>query len=159
MATLNKVFLIGNLTRDPDLRYTPKGTAVTDIGLAVNRTWKDDSGNKQEETTFVDITFFGKVAEIIDQHCSKGKQVYVEGRLQLDTWQDKDTGQSRSKLKLVGSEIQFLSPRSADDATPSGNTNYDRAQAQAQGQGRTPYPPSRGHGQPFPSRGEDDLPM
>jgi single-strand DNA-binding protein len=162
MANYNKVQLIGNLTRDPEVRYTPKGTAVVDIGLAVNRTWKDDSGQKQEETTFVDITFFGRTAEVIGEYSSKGKSVFVEGRLKLDTWEDNQTGQNRSKLKVVGDQIQFLSPRSADDATrtngPPANTNYDRAQAQVQqGQGQN-YPPSGGHGQPYPS-GEDDLPM
>jgi len=151
MPNLNKVMLIGNLTRDPEVRYTPKGTGVTDISLAVNRTWSSEDGQKQEETTFVDITFFGKTAEIIDRYCSKGKPVYVEGRLKLDTWEDKNTGQNRSKMKVVGEQIQFLSSRSADDATSSraDNTNYDRAQAQAN-QG--------GQGKPLPSNG-DDLPM
>lgn len=142
--------LIGNLTRDPEVRYTPKGTAVVDIGLAVNRTWKDDSGQKQEETTFVDITFFGRTAEVIGEYSSKGKSIYVEGRLKLDTWEDKNTGQNRFKIKVMGEQIQFLSSRSADDATlsRSNNTNYDRAQTQAnQGGQEKPFPPN---GDDFP---------
>jgi single-strand DNA-binding protein len=109
MATLNKVQLIGNLTRDPQTSKMPSGMSVTDIALATSRRRKDESGQTHEETTFVDITFFGRTAEIIDQYCSKGRQVYVEGRLKLDTWQDKATGSNRSKLKVIGTEVQFLS--------------------------------------------------
>lgn len=108
MANLNKVMLIGNLTRDPEVRYTPKGTAVTDLGLAINRTWNNDQGQKQEETTFVDVTFWGRQAELLQQYLTKGRGVYIEGRLQMDTWDDKDTGKKRSKLKIHGESFQFL---------------------------------------------------
>ncbi|MEM1084345.1 MAG: single-stranded DNA-binding protein [Verrucomicrobiota bacterium] len=108
MANLNKVMLIGNLTRDPELRYTPKGTAVADIGLAINRVWRDDQSQKHEDTTFVDVTLWGRQAELAQQYLGKGRGVYVEGRLQLDTWDDKETGQKRSKLKVVGENLQFL---------------------------------------------------
>lgn len=111
MASLNKVMLIGNLTRDPEVRYTPKGTAVTDIGLACNRVYTTDDGDKREETTFVDITLWGRQAEIAGQYMKKGRPIYVEGRLQLDTWDDKQSGQKRSKLKVVGDNFQFLGSR------------------------------------------------
>lgn len=108
MANLNKVMLIGNLTRDPELRYTPKGTAVGDLGLAVNRRVPDGNGNWTDETTFVDITVWGSNAENAQKFLSKGRGVYVEGRLQLDTWEDKQSGQKRSKLKIVAENVQFL---------------------------------------------------
>lgn len=108
MANLNKVMLIGNLTRDPELRYTPKGTPVTDIGLAINRVWTNEQGNRQEETVFVDVTLWGRQAELANQYLSKGRCAYIEGRLQMDTWDDKDTGKKRSKLKVVAEAIQFM---------------------------------------------------
>lgn len=108
MANLNKVMLIGNLTRDPELRYTPKGTAVADIGLAINRVWTNEQNQRQEETTFVDVTLWGRQAELAQQYLSKGRGAYIEGRLQMDTWDDKQTGQKRSKLKVVGENLQFL---------------------------------------------------
>jgi single-strand DNA-binding protein len=107
----NKVMLAGRLTRDPEIKYTPKGTAVADIGLAVNRTWIDDSGGKKEESNFVDVTFWGRQAEIAYEYLKKGRPVFIEGRLQLDTWEDKQTGQKRSKLKVVGEQIQLLASR------------------------------------------------
>lgn len=108
MANLNKVMLIGNLTRDPELRYTPKGTAVADIGLAVNRVWSNDQGQRQEETTFIDVTLWGRQAELAQQYLTKGRGAYIEGRLQMDTWEDKETGKKRSKLKVIGENLQFL---------------------------------------------------
>ncbi len=89
MASFNKVILLGNLTRDPEVRYTPKGTAVTDLGLAVNRTYTADNGEKREEVTFVDVTFWGRTAEVAGEYLKKGRPVFVEGRLQLDSWDDK----------------------------------------------------------------------
>lgn len=108
MANLNKVMLIGNLTRDPELRYTPKGTAVADIALAINRVWNNEQNQRQEETTFVDITLWGRQAELAQQYLTKGRGAYIEGRLQMDTWDDKQTGQKRSKLKVVAESLQFL---------------------------------------------------
>ena len=108
MANLNKVLLMGNLTKDPELRYTPKGTAVGDLGLAVNRRVKDSNDNWTDETTFVDITVWGNTAENAQKYLSKGRGVFVEGRLQLDTWEDKTSGQKRSKLKIVAETLQFL---------------------------------------------------
>jgi single-strand DNA-binding protein len=111
MANLNRVLLIGNLTRDPEVRYTPKGTAVTDIGIAVNRIYSGDDGEKKEETTFVDVTLWGRQAEVAQEYLKKGRQVFIEGRLQLDTWDDKQTGQKRSRLRVVAENMQMLGSR------------------------------------------------
>ena len=111
MASLNKVMLIGNLTRDPEIRHTPKGTAVAELGLAVNRRYTAENGERREETTFVDVTLWGRTAEVAKEYLQKGRSVYIEGRLQLDSWDDKTTGQKRSKLKIVGEEMQMLGSR------------------------------------------------
>lgn len=108
MANFNKVFLMGNLTRDPELRYTPKGQAVVKLGLAVNRRYTTESGEQREEVTFVDIDAWGKQAETIAQYCKKGRPLFVEGRLKLDQWDDKNTGQKRSALRVVLEGFQFV---------------------------------------------------
>ncbi|MBX9742019.1 MAG: single-stranded DNA-binding protein [Chthoniobacterales bacterium] len=111
MANLNKVQLIGNITRDPEVKYTPKGTAVTDLGLAINRFYSTDNGEKREEVTFVDVTLWGRQAEIAGEYCKKGRSIYIEGRLQLDSWEDKVSGQKRNKLRVIGENIQLLGSR------------------------------------------------
>ena len=111
MASFNKVLLLGNLTRDPEVRYTPKGSAVADLGLAVNRTYTTEGGEKREEVTFVDVTFWGRTAEVAGEYLKKGRSVFIEGRLQLDTWDDKQSGQKRSKLKVIGEMMQMLGSR------------------------------------------------
>ncbi len=108
MASFNKVILVGNLTRDPELRYTPKGTAIAKLGLAVNRTWRSETGEQREEVAFIDVDAFGKQAETIGQYLKKGSPLLVEGRLRLDQWDDKQTGQKRSKLGVVLEGFQFL---------------------------------------------------
>lgn len=108
MASLNKVMLIGNLTRDPEVRYTPKGSAVCDMAIAVNRRYLTESGERQEEVTYLDIVLWGKQAELAGQFLAKGRSVFIEGRLQMDTWEDKATGQKRSKIKIVAENMQFL---------------------------------------------------
>jgi single-strand DNA-binding protein len=108
MANFNKVILAGNLTRDPELRYTPKGTAIAKIGLAINRKWRSESGEMKEETTFVDVSAFGKTAETIGQYLKKGRPVLMEGRLRYETWDDKTSGQKRSKLGVVMESFQFI---------------------------------------------------
>src|ERR1043165_9244428 len=111
-ANFNKVILLGNLTRDPQVRYIPSGTAVAEIGLAVNRYWFDKQSNsRKEETTFVDVTLWGRQAEVAGEYLSKGRPVLIEGRLQLDTWEDKQSGQKRSKLRVVGEQMQMLGSR------------------------------------------------
>src|ERR1700761_1703038 len=108
MASFNKVILVGNLTRDPELRYTPKGTAVAKVGLAVNRNWTSETGEKKEEVTFVDVDIFGRTAENVSQYMRKGRPILIEGRLRLDQWDDKQTGQKRSRLGVVAETVQFL---------------------------------------------------
>lgn len=108
MASFNKVILVGNLTRDPELRYTPKGTAIAKIGLAVNRVWTNEAGEKKEEVTFVDVDIFGRTAENVGQYMRKGRPILIEGRLRLDQWDDKQTGQKKSKLGVVAETVQFL---------------------------------------------------
>lgn len=115
MPSVNKVILIGNVTRDPEMKYTPKGTAICDIGLALNHTYKTDSGEKREEVTFVDVTLWGRTAEVAGEFLKKGRPVYIEGRIQMDTWDDKPTGKKRSKLKITGESLQLLGSR---DETP-----------------------------------------
>ena len=113
MASYNRVILMGNLTRDPEVRYIPSGTAVSEIGLAVNRTWFDKQSNsREEETTFVDVTLWGREAEVAGEYLSKGRPVLIEGRLQLDSWEDKQTGQRRNKLRVVCERMQMLGSRS-----------------------------------------------
>jgi single-strand DNA-binding protein len=111
MASFNKVILLGNLTRDPEVRYTPKGSAVCDLGIAVNRSYTLDSGEKREEVTFVDVVLWARLAEIAGEYLKKGRPVFIEGRLQLDTWDDKQSGQKRSKLRVIGETMQLLGGR------------------------------------------------
>jgi|SRR5580658_5670802 len=108
MASFNKVILAGNLTRDPELRYTPKGTAIARLGIACNRKWKSETGEMKEEVTFVDVDAFGKQAETIGQYLKKGRPILIEGRLRYDTWEDKQSGQKKSKLGVVLETFQFL---------------------------------------------------
>lgn len=108
MASFNKVILAGNLTRDPELRYTPNGKAIAKFALAVNRNWTTETGEKKEEVTFIDIDAFGRQAEVISQFMKKGRPLLVEGRLKLDQWDDKQTGQKRSRLGVVLESFSFL---------------------------------------------------
>ena len=117
MATYNKVLLMGNLTRDPELKQTPSNQSVAQIGLALNRKFKDREGNMREETTYVDCEAWGRTAEVMAQYLSKGKPVFVEGRLKLDQWQDKD-GNNRSKLKVVIESFQFIDSKGGQSSTP-----------------------------------------
>jgi len=120
MASFNKVILLGNLTRDPEVRYTPKGSAVCDLGLAVNRNYTLDNGEKREEVTFVDVVLWARLAEIAGEYLKKGRPVFIEGRLQLDTWDDKQSGQKRSKLRVIGETMQLLGSR------PGGSSSRKR---------------------------------
>jgi single-strand DNA-binding protein len=115
MANFNKVILAGNLTRDPELRYTPKGMAIAKITLAINRSWKSETGEMKEEVTFVDVDAFGRTAENIGQYFKKGRPILVEGRLKYDTWEDKQTNQKRSKLGVVLETFQFLDSKGSGD--------------------------------------------
>ncbi|MCC5021613.1 MAG: single-stranded DNA-binding protein [Candidatus Synoicihabitans palmerolidicus] len=111
MVNLNRVLLIGNLTRDPELRVTPKGNSICQFGLAVNRTFKDGAGQPREETTFIDVEAWGRQGEVISKYCTKGRPLFVEGRLRFDQWDDKTTGQKRSRLSVVLENFQFIGGR------------------------------------------------
>jgi single-strand DNA-binding protein len=119
MANFNRVILAGNLTRDPELRYTPKGVAIAKITLAINRTWKNETGETKEEVTFVDVDAFGRQAEVVGQYMKKGRPFLVEGRLKLDQWEDKNTHQKQSKLKVVLEGFSFIDAKGADSGAPS----------------------------------------
>jgi len=121
MSGFNRVILSGNLTRQPELRYTAKGTATTTAGLAVNRRWRDDSGADKEEVTFVDVQCWGKLAENVCQYLNKGSRALVEGRLKLDSWEEE--GQKRQKLIVVAETVQFL-----DSASTSAGRNQNAPQ-------------------------------
>ena len=156
MANLNKVMLIGNLTRDPELRYTPSGKAVADISLAINRVWSNEQGQKQEETIFVDVTLWGRQAELAQQYLTKGRGVYIEGRLQMDTWDDKETGKKRSRLKVVGDNLQFL-PDGRGGSPQGGNAGPQRSSSAPQ---RSSAPPQGASAAPHDEfQEEDDIPF
>lgn len=160
MPNLNKVMLMGNLTRDPEIKYTPKGTAIADIGLAVNRNYTTDSGEKREEVTFVDVTLWGRVAEIVGEYCKKGRPLFVEGRLQLDTWDDKATGQKRSKLKIVGENIQLLGSREGGGGGGEGGGSAPSGEHRsAPQQRRAPATPPRPPADPDLDVQADDVPF
>lgn len=127
MANLNRVTLIGNLTRDVELKYTGKGTAIADLSIAINRKWKDDSGQQKEETTFVDLTAFGKTAELAGQYLAKGSSCYFEGRLNLETWEDKTTQQKRTKMKVIIENMQFLGGKKESGNTPQSAAKSGKA--------------------------------
>ncbi len=111
MASVNKVILVGNLGRDPEVRYMPDGSAIANISVATTDTWKDKSGVKQEKTEWHRVSFFGKTAEVAGQYLKKGSQVYLEGRIQTRKWQDKETGQDRFSTEIVGDRMQMLGGR------------------------------------------------
>ena len=119
MANFNKVILAGNLTRDPELRYTPKGTANASFGLAINRKWKSETGEAKEEVTFVDIEVWDRQAEVIAQYFKKGRPILVEGRLKFDQWEDKNTHQKQSKLKVRLESFSFIDTNRGDTAVPA----------------------------------------
>jgi len=121
MASLNKVFLMGNLTRDPDLRFLPSGQAVCEVGLAVNRRYLGSNGQEVEEPCFVDVVIWGKTAENVKQYLEKGSQILVEGRLQFDQWEDRNGGGKRSRLRVVSEQIQFLSRRAGAPGAEADN--------------------------------------
>ena len=150
MASFNKVILLGNLTRDPEVRYTPKGTAVTELGMAVNRVYTAENGEKREETTFVDVTLWGRTAEIAGEYLKKGRPVLIEGRLQLDTWDDKQSGQKRSKLKVVGEGLQLIGSRPGGGGGGGGNEEGSGAP-----RSNKPAPPKAVPSEP----GDDDIPF
>ncbi len=131
MADLNKVFLMGRLTFDPELRRTPSGSAVTELRLATTRTWAGRDGERREETLFIDVTVWERQAETCCQYLRKGSAVHVEGSLKMDTWDDKTTGEKRSKIKVQADRVQFLDSRRADGAGGPGGMGGDDEMAPA----------------------------
>ncbi len=148
---INKVILVGNLGRDPEIRYVPNGSAVANLNIATSESWKDKAtGEKQERTEWHRVVFFGKLAEIANEYLKKGAQIYVEGRLQTRKWQDK-SGQDRYTTEIIGSELQMLGGRGAGmtDAPPEGA--YEPAAAAS----RPESPPAPAKGDDF----DDDIPF
>src|SRR3954463_11434740 len=115
MNGFNKVMLMGNVTRDPQLKYLPSQTPVAEFGLAVNRRYRTAQGEDREEVAFIEMSAFGKQAEVINQYCQKGKPLFIEGRLKYDQWDDKETGQKRSKLSVILESFQFIGSRDNSD--------------------------------------------
>jgi single-strand DNA-binding protein len=152
MASFNKVILVGNLTRDPEVRYTPKGMAIAKLGLAVNRTWRTETGESKEEVTFVDVDAFGKQAETIAQYMRKGNPMLIEGRLRLDQWDDKQTGQKRSRLGVVLEGFQFLGGARPEGAPEGGARRAAPAAAAGTAAAQPPAPDG-------PPPEEDDVPF
>ncbi|HZV34376.1 MAG TPA: single-stranded DNA-binding protein [Verrucomicrobiae bacterium] len=147
MASYNKVILIGNLTRDPELRYTPKGMAIAKLGIAVNRTWRNEAGESKEEVTFIDVDAFGRQAETLAQYLKKGSPLMIEGRLKLDQWDDKQTGQKRSKMGVVLEGFQFLG---------GGKGGGEAAGSDAAPRARPATPAAKGESSDEPPMPEDD---
>ena len=154
MASFNKVILLGNLTRDPEVRYTPKGSAVCDLGIAVNRVYTTDSGENREEVTYVDVVLWARLTEIAGEYLKKGRPVFIEGRLQMDTWDDKQSGQKRTKLRVVGESMQLLGSRPVGGGAAAETAGEDR-QTTAGGKASTPPPKSAGQTEPD----EDEIPF
>jgi single-strand DNA-binding protein len=147
MASLNKVLLIGNLTRDPQLKYLPSNMAVCDFGLAMNRRWRDKDGNQKEEVCFVDVSAFGKQAELINQYMAKGRSIFVEGHLRLESWTGQD-GQKRSKHSVTVDNFQFIGarPEQGGGGAPGapGGAPYERSAPPSGGYNRS-SPPAGGY--------------
>lgn len=157
MASFNKVIIAGNLTRDPELRYTPKGTAVAKISMALNRRFKGEDNQQREEVTYVDVDAFGKQAETIGQYCKKGAGLLVEGRLKLDQWDDKQTGQKRSRLGVVLEGFTFLGGREqSQDGAPAPAPTPRPARTFNE---RSPTAPVSGEDGPPPPPEDDDVPF
>jgi single-strand DNA-binding protein len=169
MPNLNRVLLMGNLTRDPELRYTPNNTPVCSFGVAINRKWRSQDGQQNEETTFVDCEAWARTAEVINQYLGKGKPIFIEGRLRLDQWQDKDGG-NRSKLKVVVESFEFIDSRGdgggggaggAGGSRGGGQDNYPSSGSrnQSRGGGGSNQPSNAPMPDPHEAVGEDDIPF
>ena len=175
MANLNKVMIIGNLTADPEVRTTPRGTSLTELRLAVNRVSSGpNDGERREETTFLDVTCWGRTGEIAAQYLAKGRPVFIEGRLQMDTWEDKQTGQKRSRIRIIAENLQLLGGRGDG---PQGGGGYQSGGYQQQPQrnygggyqqgGADPYAqqqpaynrPQQPAPAPMPMEEDDDIPF
>ncbi|MEI8294260.1 MAG: single-stranded DNA-binding protein [bacterium] len=157
MANVNKVILIGNVTRDPEVKFTSKGSAVTDIGLAINRNYTLDNGEKREETTYVDVELWGRLAEIAGEYAKKGRPIYIEGRLRMDTWEDKASGQKRSRMKVVGENLQLLGTRTGG-SSPTGGSEHESYESSAPAARRPATQPAQRQAPSSPEP-DDDIPF
>lgn len=163
MASVNKVILIGNLGAAPDLKYLPSGQAVCELRLACNETWLDKAGQKQERTEWVRVTVWGKRAESCGKYLEKGKQVYVEGSLRTESWDDKETGEKKYATKVQAQNVVFLGGKGGRGASDEGGEDGGDTQRQASGGGGRQ--PARDHGGPAPQQppdygpGDDDIPF
>jgi single-strand DNA-binding protein len=154
MANVNKVILIGNLTRDPQLKYLPSQTAVVEFGLATNRKFKAANGEDREEVCFVDCSAFGRTAEVINQYCQKGRPIYIEGRLKFDSWEDKQGGGKRNKLTVVIENFQFLGGREGGGGAPGQDSGGGEDQARPASR-----PPQRNAPPPQAARAPQEPPF
>lgn len=160
MPSYNKVLLMGNITRDIEVRHLPSGNAVATIGLAMNRKFKTNDGQLKEEVTFVDCEAFGRTAEVMAQYLSKGKPVFVEGRLKLDTWQDKTDGSNRSKLKIVIESFEFIEGRAGGaEGGGGGGGGGQSAPRSAPRAAAAPARAMRDDGPGYEPIKEDDIPF
>lgn len=155
MPNVNKVFLLGNITRDPELRYTPSGAAVATLGIAVNRYYNTKEGERREEVTFIDVTVWNRQAENCAQYLKKGRSVHVEGYLKLDSWDDKTTGQKRTQLKVEAENVQFLGG-ARDESGPGATMSRQEDEISAPPARRSNMP--AGNGSSAPSRGYNNGP-
>lgn len=151
--------IMGNITRDIELRATPKGTSVADIGLACNRVRMGEDGQKIEEVTFVDVTLWGRQAELASQYLGKGKPVFIEGRLQTDSWTDKESGKQRSKLKVVGENMQFIGAPSGGGGGNNGGGQQGQPMQSAPQQSAPPQGGSPASNMPDFQDEDDDIPF
>src|SRR4029450_5552765 len=150
MASYNKVLLMGNLTRDPQMKYLPSQTAVTEFGLACNRKFKTQAGEDKEEVTFVDCTAFGRTGEVINQYFTKGKPIFIEGRLKYDQWEDKQGGGKRSKITVVIENFQFVGGRDGGGGGGGGAHDSDAGHDGGGGGGEGRRPQGPGAARPAP---------
>ena len=158
MPNLNKVMLMGNLTRDPEIKYTPKGTAIANFGIAVNRTYTPEGGEKREEVTFIDLEAWGRTAEVIGEYFKKGRPIFIEGRLKLDQWDDKQTGKKMSKLRVVVDTFEFLGSREGGPAGAGGGAPAPEGQSAPPAR-RAPSAPPRPPADPDLDAQPDDIPF
>ena len=164
MANLNKVMIIGNLTADPEVRTTPRGNTVAELRLAVNRMSSGpNDGERREETTYLDVTCWGRTAEIAGQYLAKGRPVFIEGRLQQDTWEDKQTGQKRSKIRIVAENMQLLGSRDGGQSQGGGyqqrSNNYNNGGGYSNGGYQQQRPQQQTPPPPMPAEEDDDIPF
>ncbi len=154
MANYNRIIMVGNLTRDPVMRYLPNQTPVAEFGLAVNRKYKTGTGEDREEVCFIDCTVFGKSAEIINQYCQKGRPLLVEGRLRYDTWEDKQGGGKRSKHVIMVENFQLMGGRDSGPGGGGGGGRDSGGGYESAGEGGSaPPPPRQSYNRPAPAQG------